>query len=181
MGSVTHFRFDEANGWREQARLVPPPSSSAQGWDVALDDGVVLSVPQSASDSYLFLLDDALCATPHAVPVAGDVVNLNVNVGKEHAFEPWILLGSTSGTSPGVALPDGSILPLVGDAFFHWTASGGAGAGMLTVDGLAEISYHLVPPSAGLAGGTIHLAVAVGSFPDGVVEVSNPVAVTIAP
>ncbi|QDU68339.1 right-handed parallel beta-helix repeat-containing protein [Engelhardtia mirabilis] len=94
----------------------------------------------------------------------GGLHALRISLEAAHAGEPYFLLGSFSGTTPGLVL-DGQTLPLVVDAYTSLTlvapaAAGLAGSiGILDGDGRAEATLTL-PAGAvtSLAGATIHHA-----------------------
>ncbi|MHC4945844.1 MAG: hypothetical protein ACYTG7_22760, partial [Planctomycetota bacterium] len=47
----------------------------------------------------------------------GGEIDFFINAGVEHAGQPYVLLGSLSGTAPGYSLPGGKTLPLNWDGF----------------------------------------------------------------
>lgn len=54
--------------------------------------------------------------TPYVYDMGG-TVNFTLTAGSQYAYHKYLLLGSTSGTSPGFTLPCGSVLPLNWDGF----------------------------------------------------------------
>ena len=53
---------------------------------------------------------------------SGNAVTLDLNAGEAGADRPYLVLGSLTGTYPGIALPSGPAqLPLVWDAFTNFT------------------------------------------------------------
>ncbi len=81
---------------------------------------------------------------------AGADVPFVLNLGAGAAGDPYLLLGSVSGTSPGIDLGGGLILPLNEDGFLHGTLALAGTAvlpgsiGTLDASGRAEASF-LVP------------------------------------
>lgn len=113
-----------------------------------------------------------------------------LSAGAANRLRPYILLGSASGTSPGVFI-DGFVLPLQADAYFHGTLSHPSRAilrgsvGFLDEHGAGRAAFL---PSEGLgpsmAGLTLHHAYVVldsGSAPGAprLSLVSNPVSLEI--
>ena len=97
-------------------------------------------------------------------------------------FAPYAVLGSASGSHPGLAL-DGLVLPLNPDAWFRHTLEGGADVaharGFLDERGRALITWHPDPKLAGvLAGRSLTWAALVGG--DGL-RVTNTVVLALAP
>ncbi|MFH2001146.1 MAG: hypothetical protein ABIK28_15800 [Planctomycetota bacterium] len=58
-----------------------------------------------------------LTADTHCVYDVGGTVNFQLDAGVQYAYHEYLLLGSTTGTSPGIGLPGGNVLPLVWDWF----------------------------------------------------------------
>lgn len=119
---------------------------------------------------------------------AGGTQTLALCAGPAFAGMPYLLLGSASGTSPGVPVSP-ETLPLNLDAYLLATivnpqAPPLTGAlGLLNPDGAATASFTLPPggPAPALAGTTLHHAFLVlnGSF--GAVFTSDPVALALLP
>jgi hypothetical protein len=91
-----------------------------------------------------------------------------LNLGAGQASQPYVLLASAAGTSPGIALGGGVELPLVADAFtllsFH--AAGGpflpGSAGVLDANGRATARLVAPPLALGfLVGGHLDWAAAI--------------------
>lgn len=85
-----------ANGWAVGLFGVPYAAgleADAQRWDVA-----------------------PLLATPNAITTAGGAVDFLIGAGPEHAVQPFLVMGSASGTEPGFAI-DGVPVPLVFDPY----------------------------------------------------------------
>lgn len=131
-----------------------------------------------------------LAASPAALSLqAGGVQSFQLNAPVQHALMPYIVLGSTAGTSPG--LPFGThVLPLNVDPYFMWTLSNpnlfplGNTFGVLDATGRATASFTLVPGSPPQwAGAYIHHAYAVLQMTPSfdVVLVSNSVEMLLQP
>ena len=115
---------------------------------------------------------------------AGGSVQFALDAGAEHAGSLYWILGSVTGTSPGIPL-DGELLPLVPDGYFGLTLSvPGAGIfdgalAFLDGDGEAAAAIQLVPGALtpGLAGTVLHHAYLVADVAGSgaVVFASNPI------
>ena len=119
---------------------------------------------------------------------AGGAQSLALHAGPQHAGDLYWLLGSTTGTSPG--LPVGPyVVPLVPDAYFQFTLSnpnqpplsgslavlGAGGVGTATVTLPAGAS----PSLAGITAWHAFVALELGSL--ALTGVSNPVSLTLVP
>ncbi|QDU69690.1 FG-GAP repeat protein [Engelhardtia mirabilis] len=108
----------------------------------------------------------ALAASAASISIAaGGTVDFALGAGATHAAELYVLLGSLSGTAPGLPV-DGLVLPLNVDGYLLQTLGGGgplvAGIGLL--DGAGAGSASLTIPAGALptalAGATVHHAFA---------------------
>lgn len=104
-------------------------------------------------------------SSPTLTLSGGGVVDFNLLTGTNHANEMYIVLASTSGTSPGFSL-GGSVLPLNMDDLMLFTLNSANSAmlvntfGVLNAQGEAQASLVL-PPLAGLpAALQLHFAAA---------------------
>jgi hypothetical protein len=106
---------------------------------------------------------------------AGGVQNFVYSLGPKHAFELYVLLGTFSGTSPGIPIDD-KVLPLNLDDYLTYTASSPGfaplvgGFGQFDATGMATAQF--VAPAglypASLVGFTLHhayLAIDVSGMP----------------
>jgi hypothetical protein len=95
----------------------------------------------------------ALSASAGALSISlGGTLDFALHAGPSHAGELYFLLGSFSGTLPGIPI-DGLVLPLVPDDYFFLTLSGGAplqGANGL-LDAAGSASAALVLPAGVLS------------------------------
>ncbi len=114
---------------------------------------------------------------------AGGSVRFTLDAGLSRKGRAYLLLGSMTGTSPGIPLPGkGLTLPLVLDSFTLLTAlTGNSGtfrgfAGFLDGNGRASASLVIPPGTSGLAGGKFFFAYTLLSPFD---FVSRPVAVRL--
>lgn len=132
-------------------------------------------------------LDD-FAATPDAVSLsAGGTVDFALNAGASFANTPYLVLGSVSGTSPGIPTA-GGVLPLQPDAWFHFTALHPNGAllpqsaGSLDALGLGAAAF-VVPPgsSAALVGIQFSYAYLLHDGAGSILHASDAVSVTLAP
>ncbi|MEO0652432.1 MAG: hypothetical protein AAFZ65_17290 [Planctomycetota bacterium] len=130
-----------------------------------------------------------LTAAPSELSLsAGGAVALALSGGVEQAGRLGLVLGSVSGTSPGIDLGAGAVLPLVFDAYTNLTLlqpNQGALVGTLSTldaEGHADAAL-VVPPGAGpaLAGlGLSHAWVAF-DLTASIALVSHPATVALQP
>ena len=117
---------------------------------------------------------------------SGGVVNFYLNAGAARGLRNYFLLGSLSGTAPGLPLPGGSVtLPLNWDLFMslvYWpwnTPVFTDFTGTLDASGTAAARLDTLNPlPPGSSGAVMHFAYALGSPYN---FVSNPVGVEITP
>ncbi len=193
VGAVYAFTFEPvSNLWEEQFKLGPTPRENVYfGERLAIDSDRIycsgLGV-YTGGLSWMFRRDRSLCANTHTVSVQkGGRQEFNFNVGLENAGRSYIILGSMSGTTPGMLLPGGLSLALAPDAYFQKTknpderlfegfagqlSSHGAMCASLTVPQLSD---------PGLAGLTLHHVAIVGNGLNEAVFVSNPVSLHLRP
>ncbi|MEZ5978770.1 MAG: hypothetical protein R3F34_11175 [Planctomycetota bacterium] len=96
-------------------------------------------------------------------PVAGDSLTLLMNAGREHAGDVTYLVGSATGTSPGVPVPGTELVaPIVWDVYTEYvflTSGGGflsSVVGILDGEGRGEAEFSIPPATyAGFSG--LHL------------------------
>lgn len=118
----------------------------------------------------------------------GGKQSLALAAGAAHAGAPYVLLGSFSGTTPGAAVPGGT-LPLNPDAWLLFTLSNpnnvvlSNNVGLLDAAGRAQAAFTLPPTSPpSLAGLVVHHAYAVlDPLKQKVVFASIPVGVKLTP
>lgn len=124
--------------------------------------------------------------TPSISLATGGTQALKLNASATYAGATYLLLGSVSGTAPGVAVP-GGLLPLNLDAWFQFTLANpnnallSNGLGTLDAQGSAQAAFALPPiADASLVGLVVHHAFAVlDASNQKVVFVSIPVGVTL--
>ncbi|QDU68661.1 kelch repeat-containing protein [Engelhardtia mirabilis] len=154
--------------------LTSGPWESAQANDVEVADCGLVAVTGSGYDSdsgtYTPLQwrfqPRSMVAEPTELSVAtGGTQDLWLALGSEYAGSPYLVLGSSSGTSPGLPLAAGVVLPLVPDGYTTWTLGQANGAvfddtlGTLSSFGGAHGAIVLpggLPPT--LAGTSLHHA-----------------------
>lgn len=119
---------------------------------------------------------------------SGGVVNLTLDAGPSRALDVFVLLGSASGTQPGLADPvTGLVLQLNYDSYFAYLySSSGAGIlnpffGFLDSSGRAVASLLVPPLSASFVGLRLdHAYLTIDLFGTGAMSFSsNPVPLTI--
>jgi hypothetical protein len=140
-----------------------------------------------ASDVFVSRLDMgvAMWADVHALSVArAGRQNLTLSAGKVHANRFYAVVGSLSGTRPGIAV-NGFHLPLNLDAYTEITIFSGRPPiwngflGVLDGEGAASASFQLPPGLPPLAGVTMHHAFLVFDQALKVHMTSNAVPVTL--
>lgn len=86
---------------------------------------------------------------------------LSIDAGPNNAGRPYLCLGSISGTTPGIPLPGGELLPLSPDGYFNYTLNTPNSAilsnsfGVLDVNGRATVTFR---PNRRFVGLTAHHA-----------------------
>jgi hypothetical protein len=133
-----------------------------------------------------------LVATPAGVSVsAGGFQTMDLDAGVANAGNPYLLVGSLSGTNPGLPL-DNFVLPLNVDSYFLYTLNNPnvppltGSFGVLDPQGKAQAFFSL-PPAANpnLVGLTVnHAAAVIGFVPPpipGITFVSNAVSLQFQP
>ncbi len=115
----------------------------------------------------------------------GGIVHFTLDAGADHGGRSYVLLGSASGTAPGLALPGGLTLPLAWDAFsgLTWSFANtpvfqGFGGTLDAAGGAAAAFDTLGPVPAAAVGTTFFFAYLLHSPFD---FVSTPVAIEIVP
>lgn len=94
----------------------------------------------------------------------GGSVNFSLDAGLDRALRTYLVLGSVTGTSPGIPLPDGTSLPLTFDAFTELTINEANSPllmnslGVLDADGRATAQFNLGPLAASFVGLEINFA-----------------------
>ncbi len=131
---------------------------------------------------------DALASDVEGVVAStGGTQRLRLFAGPEHAGRSYLMLGSVSGTSPGVTLPGGIPLPLNWDAYTNLLLGDplpvflpGA-TGVLDDRGMAEAEFTLAPGTPLPFAFTLHHAAVVLGDNGKPVFASNAVAVALEP
>jgi len=97
----------------------------------------------------LIVTVEAVTANTHQVSVSnGDVQILTLDAGPANAGRTYFMLGSASGTSPGIQVGPGLVLPLNPDSYFRFTRSTPNSAilqnsmGVLDAHGKATVTFH---------------------------------------
>jgi hypothetical protein len=128
----------------------------------------------------------ALWADAYSISAAaGGEVSFTLEAGAENRGRPYCVLGSMTGTWPGIPLAGGAQLPLVWDAFsgavlrLHNSAHFDGFRGMLDDEGKAWPVFNTLGALPGaLTGLRMHFACL---LPDGPCFASNAVSLDIAP
>ena len=128
----------------------------------------------------------SLVADNHVLSVAGPgVLTFYLDAGMSNAARNYLLVGSISGTSPGIPLGPFTV-PLNFDPYFQFTATTPNlapltnSAGKLDMDGRGRAYFTVNPAAFGpLVGFTVHHAY--GAFGTTIDHVSNAVSLTFVP
>jgi len=129
---------------------------------------------------------ESLIADVYEIQLKGGVVNFDLEAGKANAARLYLILGSISGTTPGIPLPGGNVvLPVNWDLFTNVVLDNLSTPlfvkflGMLDADGKAKAKFDTISalPSI-LLGYHFYFAYGLNSPWD---FVSNPVAIEVAP
>lgn len=202
-GSAYVFEYQPSGVWSQTTKLLGSKVSAFDefGISVSLFGDQVL-VGDSLDDNpfpapysgsvYVFDLQPLSSAATDVSLSGSGAQLLEVDAGHLNEGETYIVLGSISGTSPGIPVFRGFSLPLNPDAYFNFTFLNpntpplANSLGKLNEAGHAEASFS-VPANlnphiaAQLAGLTVHHAFAT-FLPNGTVSfVSNPLSLTLIP
>ncbi len=134
--------------------------------------------------------DEVLIASPQKISAStGGVIELVINFGRELAHQPYLTLGSATGTSPGFVL-GGMAIRLTPDAYLHYILEGSNGVTLVGMGGLLDENGQahamIVVPELPFVLTEVqlhHQAVVLGGhsgFSD-VTDVSNKTITTITP
>jgi len=190
-------------GWVQSARLVEPPYVDPFGLAYRQTPGasvfaknelLVNNLYFSLVSSFLYDVNryDAgdFAASGDSLSVSlGGTQSLFLRPGASHAFESYFVLGSLTGTSPGLPLPGTALtLPLVLDGYFLFTLTDPAANallpghfGLLDANGQAATAVVLPPASSpALAGLTAAHAFALLG-PTGFTYASSSEALSLLP
>jgi hypothetical protein len=173
-GALVHWRRDGAGVWHESARLVHTSAATldelgaTRGGALALDAGRVMAGAQKHAAFEGLVAQWSLGTLLHGANelslASGGAHDLIVRGGSDAAGDLYFVLGSLSGTSPGVALAPGVTLPLVPDVYTDLCLAVAApiapAFGLLDAQGAANAAFAL-PAGAhpALAGLVLHHAV----------------------
>lgn len=101
---------------------------------------------------------------------ARERIELTLTAGADRGLLPYVVLGSVSGTQPGLPLPGGSILPIAPDVFTRATLATSGSASFTGFSGLLDARGRATaacPLPAGILGATgeldFHFACVIGT------------------
>ena len=131
---------------------------------------------------------DALVGDVNSISLlSGGTQNLSLNTCLDQSAALYFLLGSASGTAPGLPI-DSVVLPLAADSYFNFTLTSpnspplGNSLGLLDASGLASASFNLpIGLSPGLAGLVLNHAYLVFDGAGAAVFASNAASIAVAP
>jgi hypothetical protein len=180
-----------APGWHREAFRVSDyvtPNDTMKVRFTALDNPNDACVEALVDDFMIMRCVDAppLWANAYSIPVSkGAVVDFQLDAGMEYGERNYLLLGSVSGTEPGMTLPGGAVLPLNWDGFTT-ILLGALGSpmcqgfmGQLDASGRATATLDtLGPVDPTSVGQTLYFAYLLGPEP---FFASNAIEVTLIP
>lgn len=193
--------LESVNGsWRELANVVPDDAALATPDDYARSiemdaDAIVVGAPLfdggagSTGAAFAFNRGMLMHGRTRLGIGGGAQQDFLMLAGPESAVKFHWLVGSATGTSPGVSISPSVLVPLVPDAYGVFTVFEAnepplvGSIGLLDQDGVGACSF-VVPPglSATLAGLTLHHAYLVyDPFTLFIEAASNPVSLTLVP
>jgi hypothetical protein len=199
IGAAYVFDRQTSGTWQEIVRLAPSDGAADDFYGIGVAwEGSSAMVSAYAQDpaftdagaAYAFDLGTLYHGARTISVATGGTQNLLLRAGPTKANQAFVILGTGSGTAPGIVDPgSGVLLPLNFDAYFNLllsTAGGGIIApwvGLLDANGNANATITLPPLAPGFAGRTLHHAyLMVDIFGTGLASAaSNPVAVTTVP
>lgn len=205
-GRAYVFDYDGLN-WSEAAILgtCEPMAGDELGLDVALDgDRVLTGAPhdddQGGDAGTVLVFENPgsgwietakLLETPAISLSTGGALSFGMNPGPAFANQLYFLLGSLSGTSPGIGLPGGSLVPLNLDPYLSFTLSNPNTPPLANSFGFLNGAGQTIntpgfnlPPGLppGLADQTVHHAfVVLDLFTGTPLAVSNPYPIQFVP
>lgn len=171
-----------------------PPASRSYAWNVQIPPATASTTVRVkvVQDMLSFFYDDISDQNLSIVPSlttnkptlslsAGGTQRLTVDVGSSNAGLPYLVVGSYTGTSPGVTL-GGVPIPVNVDSYFFSTITGPNvgpllnSLGTLSANGRATAQFVLPPGlPPGLAGLQLHHAVIVFTSTPTITMATNPV------
>jgi hypothetical protein len=189
-GSAYAFARGQDGVWRQTSDLAAHDAVAEDGFGNALavqgDRALVGSsgsnvLFRDAGATFVFDLEPLSVDAGEISIVRGGVQALELDAGSLFAGLDYRVLGSLGGSSPGVTLPGGSVLPLNPDGYFFYTLTAldkpplGNPTGRLDANGHAHATFTLPPRMPlGLVGRTLnHAFVALVPGERGVRFVSN--------
>ncbi|MEM7311485.1 MAG: DUF1028 domain-containing protein [Planctomycetota bacterium] len=118
---------------------------------IRADDGVVQATLYPFLDVEVDPIADLHAGLDQVSSAAGAEVPFTLNLGNGSSGHPYVLLGSISGTDPGISLGAGLVLPLNDDWFLHCTQTKAGSTvlpgsiGVLDAGGRAEARFVAGP------------------------------------
>jgi hypothetical protein len=164
----------------------PPPFQSANQ-DVEVNDRQVFVSKWDEGRGVVYVLGESTFAasSPTASLGAAADVSLSLDVGPTYAGRPFMILGSATGTFPGVPLDHGVTIPLVVDGYTYFTLDGAphivGQVGSLDIAGKASATIDIPPGLGYLAGLTIHHAFVWFDLAIFALRASDPVSTLLVP
>jgi hypothetical protein len=191
--SIDLFERDDSGTWHHVVRcttpLVAQPTASSVG-DVELSDDQVFFANPGDDGGRVHVVDlGTLYRGSGTLDLSsGGTHPLYLRAGADHAGDLFVVLGTASGTAPGIDIGVGT-LPLVFDAYTQFLVDNGGAAlvapwvGLLDVHGRSDALVALPSDTnAAFAGITLHHAfVAFDAVTLAPTLVSNAVAVELVP
>jgi hypothetical protein len=201
-GRAALFLRSTSGTWRELASMQPNVRSGNApddcGGDVAIDGGcIVLGAPRftppspaaASGSAFAFRLGQLMHGHTTLRVTGGEQQDFLLVAGAANAFKLHWIVGSASGTTPGVALSPTITAPLNFDNYALQTLASTnsppilGSLGLLDIDGVSKrsmiIPFGLAPSLAGI---TLHHAYLIFEpLTNGLIGVSNAVPMTLVP
>lgn len=173
-GSAHAFELQSNGAWVQTAKLLASDEGEDGyffGWSTSVSgDRALVGAPGDddqgplSGSAYLYDLLPLSSTVTQLSLSSGGTQPLELDTGHLHPDEAYLLLGSMSGTSPGIPLAGDLVLPLNPDRYFLRTLEFpnrpplSSSKGTLNSAGHADASFSAVPLDVNLAGTTVHHA-----------------------
>jgi Tol biopolymer transport system component len=189
---TTHPAVDESPCWSPDGTQIAFQSSRSGNFEIYVmnTDGsnqtrLTFNYPGDFWPDWSPRVDELVCDHSEVSAALGGEVRFSLLAGLINSKREYLLLGSTSGTSPGYPLPGGyAVLPLNWDAFTAAICTGinlpvfSDFLGLLDITSRRQAFLNIPPLSPAFIGTEMHFAYTLGDPFD---FVSNPVLIEIAP
>ena len=162
-GQGAAYVFEEQTGhvWVQAEKLQPSAASASAEFGrsgLTFQERALVGAPEDdgTGGAVLFQLSPLQIDTPIVHLSSGSTQTFFLDAGHSNAGKFYWLLGSASGSQPGIPFAGGSVLPLNPDAYLNYTLANpnspplANSLGLLDASGLGTATF-LVPPGTSLA------------------------------